>query len=89
MSIIQIAMVQTDMFCLKWICSLMTLLPACLLFLLVQHRTARILMIYSILQTENLLGRWSAFSSAVKEKAAVTKEKVTSYIKNELPQEER
>lgn len=89
MSIIQIAMVQTDMFCLKWICSLMTLLPACLLFLLVQHRAARILMIYSILQTENLLGRWSAFSSAVKEKAAVTKEKVTSYIKNEFPQEER
>ena len=89
MTIIQIAMVQTDMFCLKWICSLMTLLPACLLFLLVQHRAARILMIYSILQTENLLGRWSAFSSAVKEKAAVTKEKVTSYIKNEFPQEER
>lgn len=43
----------------------------------------------SISQTENLLGKLSVISSAVKSKSADMKEKLTSYMKNEFPPEER
>lgn len=43
----------------------------------------------SIVQTENLMGRWTAFSTQVKSRAGEAKEKLSNYIKNELPDEER